>query len=123
MGPVNTSAVARARPTRDLGGWRDRRARGRRTCDSGLKPRVVDRVYAKLLDNQLADPDAIEFGGNVIAGNLTCTGNTMVWDSNETTALYPRDYDPNEVKGRRSGQCVDETRLTQGGPYGAANTF
>jgi len=52
----------------------------------------------------------------LIAGNLSCQGNSMAWDSNDATEdLYPREYDPNTVNGQRVGQCVTAPPLTQGG--------
>jgi hypothetical protein len=69
--------------------------------------------------NKLADPDAIEILSNMIAGDLSCSGNSMTWDSSdETSNLYPRSPEPNDVSGTRSGQCVVASPPTQGGPPG-----
>jgi hypothetical protein len=57
-------------------------------------------------NDQLADPDAIEILSNTIGGNLSCSGNRMVWDSADLTDdLYPRIWEPNTVGGKRMGQC------------------
>jgi hypothetical protein len=72
-----------------------------------------------LAGNQLADPDAIEVGSNVITGNLACTGNSMVWDTSDAgPKLYPRVFKGNTVHGKRSGQCVKSSPTTKGGPTG-----
>jgi hypothetical protein len=70
--------------------------------------------------NQFADPDAIEILANHVGGNLSCAGNSSVWDSTETsmTANFPRAPEPNTVKGKRSGQCVLATPTTNGGSSG-----
>jgi hypothetical protein len=69
--------------------------------------------------NKLADPDAIEILSDTIAGNLTCTGTSMTWDSaDETSNLYPRSPEPDTVAGTRSGQCVRSRPPTQGGTPG-----
>jgi hypothetical protein len=57
-------------------------------------------------NNQLADPDAIEILSNTIEGNLSCSGNSMTWDSSDLgNDLFPRGWNPNTVGGTRSGQC------------------
>ena len=72
-----------------------------------------------LLNNQFADPDAIEILSNQISGNLACQHNSHVWNStDETEALYPRAPKPNTVRGFRSGQCVLASPATEGGPLG-----
>jgi hypothetical protein len=74
-----------------------------------------------LINNQLADPDAIEILSNQISGNLLCQQNSQVWDSAEHTpggALFPRDAMPNTVSGHRVGQCVLASPETEGGPSG-----
>jgi hypothetical protein len=79
---------------------------------------IRDQVGGNTLvtGNQLDDPDAIEILSNTIAGNLLCQQNSMAWDSNDLTEdLYPRGYDPNDVRGRRVGQCVTAPALTPGG--------
>jgi hypothetical protein len=71
-------------------------------------------------NNKLADPDAIEIEANHVGKNLSCVGNSSVWDSHELsmTANFPRKADPNTVHGKRSGQCVRSTPVTMGGPSG-----
>jgi hypothetical protein len=67
--------------------------------------------------NQLADPDAIEILDNTIERNLVCRHNSMMWDSADTVegSLYPRQWEPNRVGGRRVGECVAAPPLTQDG--------
>jgi hypothetical protein len=70
-------------------------------------------------DNQLADPDAIEILSNFVAHNLSCTGNSTVWDSaDKGNNLYPRLLERNHVAGERSGQCVLSSPVKQGGTPG-----
>jgi hypothetical protein len=83
----------------------------------------VARVHiggnAQFLNNRLADPDAIEILSNTIEGNLTCRGNSMVWDNSELTDdLFPRQPHPNAVDGRRFGQCELASPNTKGAPPG-----
>ena len=74
---------------------------------------------ASYINNQLADPDAIEIVFNTIHGNLNCRGNSMTWDSGDLTDnLYPRAPQPNTVFGKRGGQCVLASPATEGGPFG-----
>ena len=74
---------------------------------------------ASYANNHLADPDAIEIVSNHIHGNLSCQGNSMVWDSGDPTGhLFPRAPQPNTVDGKRSGQCVLSSPLSAGGPLG-----
>ena len=69
-----------------------------------------------MLNNQLADPDAIEILDNDIGGNIVCEQNSMMWDSADITeALYPRVWEPNRVGGARVGQCVVAPPLTPDG--------
>ena len=69
-----------------------------------------------MLNNQLADPDAIEILDNDIGGNIVCEQNSMMWDSADITeALYPRVWEPNRVGGTRVGQCVVAPPLTPDG--------
>jgi hypothetical protein len=69
--------------------------------------------------DQLADPDAIEIIDNHIRENLTCTDNSMVWDSGELGHdLFPRMAEPNTVGGQRAGQCVLASPLTKDGTPG-----
>jgi hypothetical protein len=57
-------------------------------------------------NNQLNDPDAIEIVSNHVHGDLTCTKNSMVWDSGDLSQnLFPRQPQPNTVDGHRIGQC------------------
>jgi hypothetical protein len=82
---------------------------------------IRDQIHhsVRVFNNQMADPDAIEILSNNIHGNLNCRGNSMVWDSSDTTAdLFPRDPHPNTVDGKRKGQCVLSSPTTQGGPPG-----
>ncbi len=83
----------------------------------------VARVHVagnmRLVNDQLADPDAIEIISNQISGNLSCQQNSQVWDSaEETEGLYPRVPLPNTVYGKRLGQCVLASPTTEGGPLG-----
>lgn len=76
---------------------------------------------ARFRGNQFADRDAIEIIDNHIAGNLSCFGNSMVWDSAElatTGALFPRQLERNTVGGERVGQCVLASPMSEGGPLG-----
>jgi hypothetical protein len=61
-----------------------------------------------VVNNNLADPDAVEILDNRIMGNLVCQQNSMVWDSADLseTSLFPRLPEPNTVNGNRVGQCV-----------------
>jgi len=79
---------------------------GDRSCWLGIT-RVDIGGSVHLLDNQLADPDAIEVLANTIGGNIVCRQNSMVWDSADIgESLYPRLWEPNSVSGHRVGQCV-----------------
>lgn len=71
-------------------------------------------------NNKLGDPDAIEIIANSVGKNLSCTGNSSVWDGFDATPmkLFPRIPDPNTVHGKRSGQCVLSSPTTMGGPSG-----
>jgi hypothetical protein len=95
------------------------RITGLTSCWLGVA-RVKLAGSMSFINNKLADPDAIEILANVVRKNLSCTGNTSVWDSTETsqTANFPRRPEPNTVHGKRSGQCVLSTPTTQGGPSG-----
>ena len=70
-----------------------------------------------MLNNQLADPDAIEILDNDIGGNIVCEQNSMMWDSADLVedSLYPRLWEPNRVSGARVGQCVVAPPLTPDG--------
>lgn len=73
----------------------------------------------RVLNDNLADPDAVEILSNTITGNLLCHGNSMVWDSLDLTdALFPRLPLPNTVTGHRIGQCLLSSPTTDGGPSG-----
>lgn len=73
----------------------------------------------RLINNQLADPDAVEIQSNVIRDDLVCFRNSMVWDSgDESMALFPRTPAPNTVHGDRVGQCVLASPTSAGGPSG-----
>jgi hypothetical protein len=71
-----------------------------------------------VLNNQLADPDAIEILDNDIGGNIVCEQNSMMWDSADLAedSLYPRLWEPNRVSGTRVGQCVVAPPLNPGEP-------
>lgn len=74
----------------------------------------------RLVNDQLADPDAIEILANHVEDNLACRGNSMVWDSAEAFGgpVFPRTAEPNTVHGDRFGQCVLSSPTSQGGPLG-----
>ena len=84
----------------------------------------VARVHVSgnlsMINDQLADPDAIEIISNRISGNLICQQNSQVWDSAEATesGLFPRTPKPNIVLGHRVGQCVLASPASEGGPSG-----
>jgi hypothetical protein len=87
-------------------------------CWMGLA-RVQVAGNVRVIDDQMADPDAIEIVLNEIQGNLNCQDNSMVWDSGDLTEdLYPRVPQPNTVDGKRIGQCVLASPATEGGPPG-----
>jgi len=91
---------------------------GLRSCWMGAI-RLHINGNVSLIDNQLADPDAIEILSNKISGNLACQQNSNVWDSSDAgESLYPREPHPNTVLGMRSGQCVHASPATEGGPLG-----
>lgn len=74
---------------------------------SALKSGGSNGGNVVVVNNNLADPDAVEILDNTITGNLVCQHNSMVWDSAELTqALFPRLPEPNTVDGKRVGQCV-----------------
>jgi hypothetical protein len=83
-----------------------------------LRDKVIHNMT--LTGNKFADADAIEVGTNNIKGNLSCSGNSMVWDTTEINmnATFPRQPKLNTVHGKRSGQCVKESRRTATGPLG-----
>jgi hypothetical protein len=102
------------------------------TCWLGLA-RVKVHGSVALVNNNLGDPDGIEVVHNNIRKDLSCSGNTHpggppgtmpVWDSAEanpnSSAIYPRTSEPNQVGGKRSGQCVAASPTTLGGPPAAA---
>jgi hypothetical protein len=79
---------------------------GVRSCWMGLI-RLHVRENMVVRNNKLADPDAIEINANHIADDLSCRGNSMVWDSADIGPnLFPRQPQPNTVGGERHGQCV-----------------
>jgi hypothetical protein len=60
-----------------------------------------------LTQDTLSDPDAIEILSNHVGGNLSCSRNSRVWDSEDLGPdLYPRGRRANTVAGKRTGQCV-----------------
>ena len=72
-----------------------------------------------VLNNQLADRDAIEILANHITGDLTCRRNSRTWDSAEAgSGLFPRHPQPNTVGDDRAGQCVLSSPTKPGGPSG-----
>lgn len=73
-----------------------------------------------ILEDHLADPDAVEILASRISGNLVCEGNSGMWDSADLAEneLYPRAPEPNTVTGNRVGQCVLASPATEGGPLG-----
>jgi hypothetical protein len=88
---------------------------GLTSCWLGVTHSQIDGGV-HMLNNQLADPDAIEILDNDIGGNLVCEQNSMMWDSADITEeLYPRQWEPNRVSGTRVGQCVVAPPLTPGG--------
>ena len=95
--------------------------RGLASCWLGLGRDAVHGNVA-VVNDLMADPDAIEIISNAVTGSLACSGNLKVWDSGEAAfgqkALYPRVAQPNAVLGARSGQCVLASPATQGGPLG-----
>jgi len=92
---------------------------GLRSCWLGIARDAVGG-NVRVVDNQLADPDAIEILANRISGNLTCRENSMVWNSAEEKfeSLFPRVPMPNTVNGKRAGDCVLSSPATEGGPPG-----
>ena len=95
---------------------------GLRGCWLGVLRVHIGRSFA-LSNDRMSDPDAIEIGANVIAGDLTCTRDSHVWDSSDIgQALYPRQLQRNTVHGRRSGQCV-RSSPTQKGQAGGQYPF
>jgi hypothetical protein len=73
----------------------------------------------RLVNNQLADPDAIEIQANSIKHDIVCLNNSMVWDSGDgPNGLFPRTPAPNTVHGDRVGQCVLASPTSAGGPSG-----
>jgi hypothetical protein len=95
------------------------RVEGLNSCWLGL---VSDNVGGNLtvVENQLADPDAIEILENRISGNLRCRENSMVWNSEDEVEgqVFPRRPAPNTVGGRREGDCVLASPTEEGGPLG-----
>lgn len=88
------------------------------SCWMGLA-RVDVAGNASYISDQMADPDAIEIVLNTIHGNLNCQGNSMTWDSGDLSEdLFPRDPQPNTVDGKRNGQCVLSSPMSEGGPLG-----
>jgi hypothetical protein len=92
---------------------------GLESCWLGLA-RLHVGGSVNVINNQLADPDAIEILANNIARNLNCQGNSMVWNSADLTegVLFPRRPEPNTVNGKRHGQCVLASPETEGGEPG-----
>ena len=101
----------------------DLRVSGLNSCWLGTA-RVRIGGDASFINDQLADPDAIEILSNNIKGDLVCRKNSFVWDSadsfsNPPGVLWPRTQEPNTVHGDRSGQCdVLQNPATQDGAPG-----
>jgi hypothetical protein len=97
----------------------DLRITGYRSCWQGVARVQVGGDLVEI-NNQLADPDAIEIVLNHVSGDLVCRGNSMVWDSGDIArGLFPRVPQPNTVDGQRIGQCVLDSptrRLDPPGP-------
>lgn len=93
--------------------------RSLRSCWLGLARDHV-KGDVRLVNNHLADPDAIEILSNHISDDLVCRGNSAVWDSAEASfpGLYPRVALPNTVHGEREGQCELASPTTPGGLFG-----
>jgi hypothetical protein len=89
------------------------------SCWLGLENNHVGG-NARFVNNQLADPDAVEIQSNYIRDDLACYGNSMVWDSGDGPSgnLFPRTPAPNVVHGDRAGQCVLASPTSPGGPSG-----
>jgi hypothetical protein len=92
------------------------------SCYLGVA-RVNVGLSLRIIDNHLADPDAIEILSNHVGDDLACFLNTQnVWNSSEASfgqpGLFPRTPQPNTVDGARLGQCVLASPLTEGGPPG-----
>jgi hypothetical protein len=88
------------------------------SCWLGIEDNTI-RGDVRLVNNQLADPDAVEVQSNVIHEDLTCFRNSMVWDSGDQGPdLFPRTPAPNTVYGERAGQCVLASPTSAGGPSG-----
>jgi hypothetical protein len=92
---------------------------GVQSCWMGLTDLRVGSDVT-MLNNKLADPDAIEILANHIAGDLTCRGNSRTWDNVEARPghLFPRIPQPNTVGENRAGQCVLSSPTKPGGPHG-----
>jgi hypothetical protein len=88
---------------------------GLTSCWLGITHSRIDGNI-HMLGNRLADPDAVEILDNDIGGNIVCRQNSMMWDSADISeSLYPRQWEPNRIDGKRVGQCVTAPALTQGG--------
>lgn len=99
------------------------------TCWLGIASMKIHGSVT-LVNNETGDPDGVEVLVNRIHGNLACRGNSHppgsppiaqpVWDSAEITmnTLYPRKPQPNDVHGKRAGQCVLASPATPGGMSG-----
>ncbi len=92
---------------------------GVKSCWMGVEDMRINGNVT-ITNNQLADPDAIEITAGHFNGNLSCTGNSAVWDNNEGPGgtLFPRIPNPNVVTGTRSGQCVLASPTTNPGSPG-----
>ena len=95
------------------------RISGLTSCWLGVA-RVQVHGNLSFINDKLGDPDAIEILANHVGSNLSCTGNSAVWDSADAkpNQQFPRIAEPNTVHGKRSGQCVLSSPTTMGGPSG-----
>ncbi len=95
------------------------RVSGLTSCWLGVA-RVLVHGNLSMINDKLGDPDAIEIISNHIGGNLSCAGNSAVWDSADAkpNQQFPRIPEPNTVHGKRSGQCVLSSPTTMGGSSG-----
>jgi hypothetical protein len=55
----------------------------------------------KMRNNTLVDPDGNEYVTNTIHGSLSC------WGNSPAPQIGDSEGSPNDVTGRKAGQCVD----------------
>jgi hypothetical protein len=90
------------------------------SCWMGVARDSAENI--SLTDNKFGDPDAIEVLSNQVSNELSCRGNSHVWDTAETGhGLFPRKLARNHVGGEREGQCRRASRVKKGqrakGPF------